>query len=322
MGVSPTPSPAAEAAARAVWSHYNLPAPTVCGPTQVGLNDHHLITTPQGQYVLRVYRAGWRTEEDIAYEVAVLNHLAARGVPACAPLPRRDGAFSSAFAGEQGPRTAVLFTCAPGAPPDPADPAALRTCGRVMALIHRHTDDFTCEHQRFALDLDHLLAQPRLTLRPYLRHRPEKATFLETAVDALRAGLEARVESLEWGFCHGDFHGGNARLDGDGTLRVFDFDCGGPGWRAYDLSVCRLYCREEARWETFREGYEEVRPLPAAAEAALPWFIVARQVWRMGVFAEAWPRLVGHAVDEAFFEEHVAILRERLRTYLPELGLG
>lgn len=85
MSIQPVPTPAAEAVVARVWPHYALAAPTVCGPTQVGLNDHHLVTTPEGTYVLRVYRRGWRTAEEIAYELAVLVHLEARGVPVCAP---------------------------------------------------------------------------------------------------------------------------------------------------------------------------------------------------------------------------------------------
>jgi len=85
VSIRPVPTPAAEAVVARVWPHYALAAPTVCGPTQVGLNDHHLVTTPEGTYVLRVYRRGWRTAEEIAYELAVLVHLEARGVPVCAP---------------------------------------------------------------------------------------------------------------------------------------------------------------------------------------------------------------------------------------------
>jgi Ser/Thr protein kinase RdoA (MazF antagonist) len=191
-----------------------------------------------------------------------------------------------------------------------------------MALIHGHSDDFTCEHQRFQLDLDHLLAQPLAGIVPYLAHRPADAAFVQDVTRELRAGLEAQTDGLEWGFCHGDFHGGNLRLDADGALRVFDFDCGGLGWRAYDLSVCRLYCGDDARWQTFCAGYQQVRPMPEATETAIPWFIVARQVWRMALFAGNWPRLTGSAVDDDFLDRHIGILRGRLRLYLPELALA
>jgi Ser/Thr protein kinase RdoA (MazF antagonist) len=320
MGVQPAGTREAEAAVAQAWPHYSLPAPTVCGPTQVGLNDHHLVTTPGGQYVLRVYQRGWRTTEDIAYELAVLLRLAAHGVPACAPIAGRDGAYQYPIEGAEGSLTAVLFSCAPGDEPNVGNLAVIRTCGRVMALIHHYSDGFACEHRRFVLDLGHLLSQPLARLLPYLAHRPADAAFVEAAGRDLRAGLEARIGELEWGFCHGDFHGGNARVDGNGTVRVFDFDCGGPGWRAYDLAVCRLYCAEEPQWEAFCRGYQEVRPLPDMTREAIRWFIVVRQVWRMALFAESWPRLTGSAVNDVFLDEHVGILRARTAKHLPELA--
>jgi Ser/Thr protein kinase RdoA (MazF antagonist) len=41
----------------------------------------------------------------------------------------------------------------------------------------------------------------------------------------------------EYGNCHGDHHGYNVNIDKNGTMTVFDFDCYGYGWRAYDISV-------------------------------------------------------------------------------------
>lgn len=311
-------TPAVEALIADLWPSYGLSPPTACHPIQSGFNDHYLISTAESEYVLRVYRRGWRTTKDIAYELAVLTHLETCGVPVCAPIAGRDGAYQRTIQEAEGPRIAVLFPRAPREKPDATDPDVVRICGRVMALIHHHTNGFTCKYRRFQLDLDHLLDQPVAGILPYLADRPADVAFLQRAANELRTGLETQVSGLEWGFCHGDFHGGNARLDADGTLRVFDFDCGGPGWRAYDLSVCRLYCGEDARWEAFCKGYQEVRSLSEATLAAVPWFVVARQIWRIALFADNWPRLIGTPVNDAFLNHHLGILRERIGRYLPE----
>ena len=314
---------AAEELIAALWPHYRLAPPNGGKLIQPGgFNDHYLISTPEGEYVLRVYRHGWRTVDDVAYELSVLTHLESRGVPVCAPIARRDGGHHRTIPAPEGPRIAVLFPCAAGDKPDATDLHVIRACGRIMALIHEHTDDFTCEHQRFHLDLEHLIDQPLATTLTYLAHRPTDGTFVKTVARELRAGLAAQVDGLEWGFCHGDFFGGNMRIDAEGALRVFDFDCGGLGWRAYDLCVCRLYCAEEARWEVFCGAYQEVRPLPEATRAAIPWFLVTRQLWRMALFAENWPRLTLSAVNDDFLDEHLGILRERIRAYLPDLPVG
>jgi Ser/Thr protein kinase RdoA (MazF antagonist) len=305
-----------------LWPDYDL-APASGGERILGgFNDHYLISTSEGEYVLRVYRHGWRTEDDIAYEIAVLTHLDARGVPVCAPIARRGGGYHRTIPAPEGPRIAVLFPWAAGDKPDATDPHVIRACGRIMALIHEHTNDFTCEHERFHLDLEHLIEQPLATMLTYLAHRPADASLVKSVARELRAGLAGQIDNLDWGFCHGDFFGGNMRIDAEGTLRVFDFDCGGLGWRAYDLCVCRLYCAEEARWEVFCAAYQDVRPLPEVTRAAIPWFLVTRQLWRMALFADNWPRLTLSTVNDDFLDEHLGILRERIRTYLPELPVG
>jgi Ser/Thr protein kinase RdoA (MazF antagonist) len=52
-----------------------------CRFVKVGLNDTYLVTTRQARFVVRVYRRGWRTPDQIRYELELLAHLAAKGVP-------------------------------------------------------------------------------------------------------------------------------------------------------------------------------------------------------------------------------------------------
>ena len=313
---------AIEALVAFLWPDYPLSMPTACHLIKTGFNDHYFVSTPDGDYVLRVYTHGWRSAEDIAYELAALAHLEARGVPVCGPVVRRDGAYQCTIPALEGPRVAALFPFAHGHAPDAMNADENRTCGRTMALIHKHTEDFVCEYHRFPLDLDHLIAQPIEVILPFLAHRPADAASVQAAGRELRAGLEAQVGRLEWGYCHGDYPG-NAYMDAGGTLRVFDFDCGGPGWRAYDLALCRLgFGVEDAQWESFCAGYEEVRAIPEAARAAIPWFIVARQIWRIGLFAGTGSRVAGSFyVNDGFFSQNLAVLRDRMSKYLPQLAV-
>jgi Ser/Thr protein kinase RdoA (MazF antagonist) len=45
-----------------------------------GMNDTYLVQSRQGQYILRVYRYGWRTPSDIQHELELLLYLHHRGV--------------------------------------------------------------------------------------------------------------------------------------------------------------------------------------------------------------------------------------------------
>jgi len=77
--------------ALSAWLDANYSPGTVaaCRFLHRGLNDSYLVEAERGRYVLRVYRAGWRTAEEIAYETAVLEHLARKGVPVASPLRAR-----------------------------------------------------------------------------------------------------------------------------------------------------------------------------------------------------------------------------------------
>ena len=104
----------APALLRDVLPDYDIPDPVECKLVGRGLNDTYLVTTSGDRYILRVYRAGWRRDSDVQYEVDVLDHLRRQGIPVAAPIARRDGAWTRVLRAPEGRRQAVLFRYAPG----------------------------------------------------------------------------------------------------------------------------------------------------------------------------------------------------------------
>ena len=120
----------------------------------------------------------------------------------------------------------------------------------------------------------------------------ETLVFLERLAEHVRHRLlELPRTPPGYGLCHGDLHPGNVRFDADGEPTLFDFDCMGYGWRAYDLTVFlwnafgegRTKRWRASRWRSFLRGYQEVRPCPEGLDEVMPLFLVARQIWLMGV---------------------------------------
>ena len=66
------------------------------------------------KYVFRIYRANWRSRNDIAYEVDALADMRKEDVAVSQALRRRDGDYLCTFEAPEGARNAVLFTFAPG----------------------------------------------------------------------------------------------------------------------------------------------------------------------------------------------------------------
>jgi Ser/Thr protein kinase RdoA (MazF antagonist) len=130
--------------------------------------------------------------------------------------------------------------------------------------MHNALDDFSSPHPRFHKDIEHFIDQPLRYIEPFLSHRPDDWDFLLKFAETLRQRiLSIPAEVLEQGFCHGDFQGYHANVAPDGTMTFFDFDCGGYGYRAYDLAVflwcCRLEDAVAVRWEPFLNSYRESR---------------------------------------------------------------
>lgn len=300
---------------------YDIGDAIECKFFNYGLNDTYLLRTSTGKYILRVYRTDWRSLSDILYELDMLLHLHRKGVPVSFPLTMRDGSLISKLNTQEGPRQVVLFTYAEGKPPpapgsrDETYEAFSLSYGRAVAQIHNALDDFSSPHIRFKLDLDHLLDRPTQTILPMLADRPEDQAYLLHVVDSLKEQVaRLPVSELECGACHGDFHGGNAHITNDGQVTFFDFDCCGPGWRAYDIAVFRwsriFNQQDEKLWEAFLEGYTQQRTLQSVDLTAVPLFVAGRQIWLMGLHtsnASDW----GYSfLDDRYFDESMNILRE------------
>lgn len=289
-----------------------------------GFNHTYRIKMEDGKrYYLRAYRIQWRTLEDIQYELDVLNHLKDKGFAAAQPLRYEDGRYFCAVPAAEGERYLALFTEAPGVEIsyENEPEATAQRYGQAVAQMHNALDDFYSPHRRFQLDLDYFVEQPLRNIEPFLAHRPGDWQYLRTFANKLRQRiLSFPASALEQGFCHGDLQGYHANVSLDGTLTFYDFDCGGHGYRAYDLAVflwcCRLQEAVEKRWEAYLNGYQMVRPISELDLAAVLVFVCARYLWHMGVHAQNSPDWGIDFLNDEYFNSHLKDLRQAEADYL------
>jgi Ser/Thr protein kinase RdoA (MazF antagonist) len=291
-----------------------------------GFNHTYRIRANHGDnYYLRAYRIKWRTLADIQVELDVLNHLKRKGFPAIAPLPFRDGQPYCAVEAPEGRRILALFTGAPGAEISYEHEPVINAqrYGRAVASLHNALDDFHSPHARFHLDLTHFIDQPLHHIQPFLSNRPDDWDFVQQFAENLRQQILAiPADLLEQGFCHGDLQGYHAKLSPAGTLTFYDFDCGGFGYRAYDLAVflwcCRLEDALEVRWQPFLESYLENRKMQERDLAAVPLFACARYLWHMGVHTQNSLDWGIDFLNDDYFERHLSRLRQAQEDYLKQ----
>lgn len=269
-------------------AHFDLGPPTGVSLLRSWTNDVYLIEPASDRYVLKLYGVGWRADSEIRYEIDLLDHLAARGVRVAGALRGTDGDALQHLDIDGQQRQAVLFEYADGAKPQPPFSVEMYYReGMATAALHTAADDFTSRHQRRPLDLDHLIDQPLALVGSLDIDTPTKQTILNTG-----RGFREQIESLavgglDWGVCHGDLTFDNFHLTHDGETVWYDFDSGGPGWRAIDLQGWAAVQPDRVQdQQAFLRGYREVRSLHDNDVAASPYLAAALELWGLQVDLE------------------------------------
>jgi len=300
--------------------NYDVGQVTRCKILSRGLNDTYRVDTERDRYILRVYRTPWRSQADVYYELDVLNYLSQNGVPVSAPLRSIDGQLAKEIDAPEGERYVTLFTYAEGTIPRLNEEISY-AYGKTVARIHSLTDTFTSPYRRFHLDFNHLLDEPLRIISPALIEFGGDITYVESWVRTIKECVP--IDSMEFGFCHGDFHDWNVHWE-NGILTVFDFDCCGLGFRAYDLAVflwnlkTNYKDKETDNWTAFLKGYTDIRTITEIDVQFIPWFVAVRRIWLAGIYVandDVWGTAI---VNEGFFRSFIEQLMEDER----ELGLS
>ncbi len=123
-----------------VLSGYDIGPVQECVLWARSLNDTYLVQA-DARYALRVYRHGWRDEDDIAYEVGALCHLRQHGCNVAGSVTDRLGRCWRVIKGAEGDRYVVVFSWAAGGMPMPEGEYA-RAYGRAAARLHEASEGF------------------------------------------------------------------------------------------------------------------------------------------------------------------------------------
>jgi Ser/Thr protein kinase RdoA (MazF antagonist) len=279
---------------------------------QRGLNDHYALATPRGAFILRVYRHGWRSNADVQWELEFLQHLSTCGAPVAAAIACRDGRWFTNIHAIEGSRQIAVFQHAPGrythfgaATQNRISPAdCAEVFGQSVARVHAAADTYQATTQRFPLDFTHLLDQPFAAITQVYADFPREVDTLHTLTDELRQLLAPYLCTADQGACHGDMSGGNSTY-WHGQVIHFDFDCAGPGWRAYDLGVfywsLLLNGHGDDVWLPFLRGYRAHRGIAETELVCVPAFAAMRVIWLMGLWCANAQHFGYHTLHADYF---------------------
>ncbi len=267
-----------------------------CRLIRMGLNDTYAVRSDRAKYIVRLYRACWRSLPEVAAELEVLIWLQTRNFPIAAPIADRHGQYLNHFSAPEGLRAIVVFDFIEGQAMS-LDSRQAFGYGQALAKLHTLTDDFHFSKPRFCLDEKHLIDEPLSHIqRAFGHHETEMAQLTAAAAEAAKKVWQSLVHTTaSYGFCHGD-HFGNVLQTADRELVFIDFDCCGMGFRVYDIvQFCwaiRLQIpawsetyleSNDSLWDSFLRGYESLRLLSIAEHQALPAMLVIRTIWGLGL---------------------------------------
>jgi Ser/Thr protein kinase RdoA (MazF antagonist) len=290
---------------------YGIPSPASCELLLPSMNDTYLLTASDRRYIVRVYRASWRTAAEIAYELDLLNYLTAQGVPVAAPIEGGDGRLFRSVTAPEGTRHIAVFDYADGEALTWTAADQCRSAGRLLAAIHERSSEFSTSGARAELDAERLITKSLNSIQCFFEQSPADWEYLSSFAAKLYAAIVRDGPRMDWGVCHGDFGGGNLVV-ANGALTAFDFDLCGPGWRACDLAAIRVVARtrkDNAIWERFAQGYGEVRTISPQDLQATHLFEPVRHLWRMGLQADHASEWGSVRLNETFLSSEVALFR-------------
>jgi len=248
-------------------------------------NSNFLIDTTESRFILTLYEK--RVDEtDLPFFMALLDHLAERGLPVPRALRDRSGTQLQTVEG----RPACLIEFLPGISVTVANPAQARATGAALGRMHHALVDFPRERPN-ALGLAewHALAER-----------------CGDALDEIESGLKARVaDELAWldqhwphdlprSVIHADLFPDNVLLRGNAVGGLIDFYFACTEVRAWDLAVTHAawsFANDGSGYraeigDAICEGYEAAFGLSHAERAAFP--ALARGACLRFLLTRAW----------------------------------
>jgi homoserine kinase type II len=248
---------------------YAIGALTSCKGIAEGVeNSNYLIHTEAGRYILTLYEKRV-APQDLPFFLALMEHLAARGINCPLPVHDREGRTLRQLAG----RPAALITFLDGVSVRRASIEQCASLGQALARLHVAGESFSLRRANSLslagwAPLFNAIGDRADTIIPGL------AGEIGRELDDLQANWPA---DLPQGVIHADLFPDNVFFLGPRVSGLIDFYFACNDMLAYDIAIClNAWCFEAdasfnvTKARALLQAYEGVRPLSGAELDALP----------------------------------------------------
>jgi homoserine kinase type II len=231
-------------------------------------NSNFLVHTSAGNFILTLYEKRV-AEKDLPFFLALMEHLAERGITCPQPVKNKKGGMLGRLAG----RPAAIVTFLDGLwirRPSASHCAAL---GEALARLHLAGADFPQKRAN---------ALGRESWRPLYEHAKDRGDSVRPGLCAEIAGEldaldKAWPRNLPQGVIHADLFPDNVFFLGDTLSGLIDFYFACTDTLAFDVAIClNAWCFEAdhaynvTKGRALLKAYANVRALSAEEHGALP----------------------------------------------------
>jgi Ser/Thr protein kinase RdoA (MazF antagonist) len=298
-----------------VKDKYKLNSAVTARILKTGINHTYLIIDETYKYIFRVYSLNWRTEQEIAEEIKLLNLLKENNIPVSYAIADAASVYIQHLQAPEGLRFGVMFTFA-GGEKILNLPAELHyKIGAIMANIHQVTCNLQLERITYTPEI--LLASSFEQLKQFLPQERDEMIYmksLQTYLYKILTGSEKN--SLRRGIVHLDIWFDNMTIDNNSDIAIFDFDFCGNGWLLWDVAyyVLQLYSTEKdenefnLKKDFFLKGYESVTVISDEEKKLIPAAGVSLYFFYLGVQCSRYDNWSNNFLNEIYLKRFINLL--------------
>lgn len=274
-----------------------------------------------GRRIVKFYRPGRWSEQQILEEHQFLQDLAAAEIPAVAPLPFADGRTLRAMPPIEGVDPGIWFALFPrvgGRAPDELNEEDCLRVGRLIGRIHNVGATREAPHRVRLTPETYGLANLEFLLKEGFIEATVRGRY-EAAVRAICEHLTPQFKYLAVHRLHGDCHLGNLLFNPQGAFFV-DFDDMVVGPAVQDLWLLIPGRDREGlhRRNLLLEGYEEMRQLDRGTLGLIEGLRALRFVHYSAWLARRWddpafPRAFPQFGSAQYWAEETQDMEQQLR---------
>jgi len=231
-------------------------------------NSNFLVHTDAGNFILTLYEKRV-AEADLPFFLALMEHLAARGITCPQPVKRKQGGVLGKIAG----RPAAIFTFLDGLWIRRPNASHCAAVGEALAGLHLAGADFKM-HRANTLSIKSWRALYEQAKECGDSVRPGLCAEIARELGALE---KCWPRDLPDGVIHADLFPDNVFFLGDKLSGLIDFYFACTDTLVYDVAIClNAWCFEPdhaynvTKGRALLKAYANVRVLSAAERAAMP----------------------------------------------------